>query len=99
MNLIIIAIIHIIVLYNILKIKKLKHGITFLRKDSNNEYLDILALNISVSIMFIIIFFSNQEVVLSRSSFFGFIIVTIIMVVAIQKSLQIYYKQKMLKKI
>lgn len=97
-NLIIMAMIHSIILFCILRLDKLKYGVAFLKKNIKNEYFDILILNISVNILFIIVIFANRELMISRSIFWEFIIFSIIMFITIQKSLQLYYKQKMLIK-
>lgn len=95
-NLMLMMIVHIIILYKILKINKIKYGISFLRQESQNSYLDLIILNISVSILFSIIILSNIDLIISRSLFIGFVIFVFIMFLTIQKSLQLYYKQKLL---
>lgn len=97
-SLLLIELLHAIILYGILKIKKIKYGITFLRKDKQNSYFDLLVLNISSCILFITIMIPNLEFLISRSFFAVFVIISIIMFITIQKSLQLYYKQKMLIK-
>ena len=95
-NFIIMAIIHLIILKSILQIKRLKYGISFLKNKSENEYMDIIVLGISISTLFSTIVFSNKELLVSRSLFLGFIMLVISMEITIQKSLQLYYKQKLL---
>lgn len=95
-NPILMMFIHLIILSRILKINKLKYGISFLNRKLENDYLDILILNISVSVIFSIILFTNFQLLLSKSLFFGLIIFAIVMFITIQKSLQLYYKQKLL---
>lgn len=97
-NLIFIMIIHITVLHFIFKIKRLKYGIITLKKNFNNSYIEMLILNISVGILFIGVIFSDKQLFLISNSFWIFIIFSIIMFITIQKSLQLYYKQKMLIK-
>ena len=95
-SLISIVIIHAIFLYFICKIKKFKNGLIFVQNSSNNEYLDIIILNISVIILFSAIVLANFEIKLTISFTIAFIIFSIIMFITIQKSLQLYYKQKLL---
>lgn len=97
-NLIFIMIIHITVLHFIFKIKRLKYGIITLKKNFNNSYIEMLILNISVGILFMGVIFSDKQLFLISNSFWIFIIFSIIMFITIQKSLQLYYKQKMLIK-
>ena len=97
-HLIMITILHMIMLYSILKIKKLKYGISFLRVKEQNESLDILALNMSAIALFSIIMFLDLNVIALRNVFTGTVLFTIIMFITIQKTFKLYYKQKLLEK-
>ena len=68
----------------------------FLRKDSKNQTFDILVFNISVIILFLVILFQNYDKLKTDMIGYGIIIFSIIMFITIQKSLQLYYKQKLL---
>lgn len=92
----VIVIIYAIFVYNFSKIKRFKKGFLFLENKLENEYFKITVLNISVIILFSIIILSNYSKALSNSIFLGIIIFSIIMFITIQKSLQLYYKQKLL---
>ena len=94
-NFIIITLIYSIILTNILKYKKIKYGIDFLDKNKNNNYFDILVLNISIIILFSLTVLINVETQLKRDRFTTLIIFSIIMFITIQKSLQLYYKQQL----
>ena len=98
LNLLVIIIIHIFILWRVMHIKRIKHGIAFLQNNNKYDSIDILVLNIGVGIVFINIFIANYEKISSRATFLGLIIFSIIMFITIQKSLQLYYKQKMLIK-
>lgn len=97
-NFIIIFTIYIIILNKILKLKKIKYGINFLRENKNNNFFDILILNISMIILFSFIAFINLENQFRGNTFVALIIFAIIMFITIQKSLQLYYKQKLQQK-
>ena len=97
-NMIIISIIHIIILFILFRFKRLKNGISFLKSNLKNEYFDILILNISIVIVFAFVLFTNSNNELTGSIFFIFVLLVFIMFITIQKSLQLYYKQKMLVK-
>lgn len=85
-----------IILFEILyRIKRLKNGITFLKNNENNEYLELLILNIAAILFLAITILSNVEIAVKRSVFIYTIIFAIIMFITIQKSLQLYYKQKL----
>lgn len=80
------------------QIKRIRNGITFLKKWKDDEYINLMLLNISSGILFIAVIISNyQEGVTSK---FGImlIIFAIVMFITIWKSLQLYYRQQMLER-
>ena len=79
-------------------IKRLSKGIGFLKKYKENEYIDILILNISSIVFLSFVTLMNFEENLKRALLMFIIIFSGIMFITIQKSLQFYYKQKMLVK-
>ena len=98
-NLFLITVIQFIILVLFWRIKRIRNGITFLKKWKNDEYINLLLLNISSAILFLIVIISNyQEGITSK---FGvmLIIFAIVMFITIWKSLQLYYKQQMLEKV
>lgn len=97
-NVLIIVICNMIILILGFKNKKIKYGIISLQNNLNNEYIELLILTISVGILFIGIIFSNKIIVSINNYFCIFIILGILMLITIQKSLQLYYKQQMLIK-
>ena len=86
---------YLIFIYVFIRIKRFKNGFAFLQKNTKNEYIDILVLDISIVIIFCIIIISNYDKLLTRGIVVGLIIFSIIMFITIQKSLQLYYKQKL----
>ena len=94
----IIIVIYFLFLFIISRIRKIKHGIAFLINNKDNEYFEILILNISATIFFCFIMISNLNIELIRSLFIYMVIFSGIMFITIQKSLQLYYKQRMLVK-
>ncbi len=95
---IIVLLIQIIPLILFWRIKRIRNGITFLKKWKDDEYVNLMLLNISSGILFIAVIISNyQEGVTSK---FGImlIIFAIIMFITIWKSLQLYYRHQMLEK-
>ena len=94
-GLILILIIYSILAYIISNIKRVNKGLIFLQSTVKNEYIDILILNIGIMILFCITMMSNYNIVSSNSFGFSFIILAAIMFITIQKSLQLYYKQKL----
>ena len=95
---IIVLLIQFILLILFWRIKRIHNGITFLKKWKDDEYINLMLLNISSGILFIAVIISNyQEGVTSK---FGImlIIFAIVMFITIWKSLQLYYRQQMLEK-
>ena len=93
---------YIIIIYTILmkfliKLKRLENGISFLKNKFKEEYLNLLILNAGTVILYFAIILSNYD---NDSVFYimigGVFLISIIMFITIQKSLQLYYKQKML---
>ena len=97
-NVIVILTIYTILFFYFLKIKRFEKGFAFLQLNLKNEYFDILILNISCVILFSIIILSNYGNKINRSLGFGLVVFAILMFMTIQKSLQLYYKQRMLVK-
>ncbi len=97
-NFIIIFTIYIILVNIIMKFKKTKYGITFLKEKRNNNFFDILILNISLIIIFSFSTFINLDIGVKLNTFIALVIFAIIMFITIQKSLQLYYKQKLQQK-
>ena len=79
------------------KMRKLKYGITFFKKNEHNECLGLLVLNVAGTLFFSFTLLSNINTNMDtlKSVFLYTIIFSIIMFITIQKSLQLYYKQKL----
>lgn len=97
-NFFIMQMIHIAILCALFKMKRFKYGISFLKKDEQNDHIDILILNISVTILFSIILLVDSNMILSRAVAPEIFTLALLMFITIQKSLQLYYKQKLLVK-
>ena len=99
-NLIIILIIQFCLIYGFFKIKRLKNGFDFLNKSSNNELVDIIMFSISVALIFITCIFSilfGVSIEERKTLFIALIILGLAMIVVIQKTITMYYKQKLLE--
>ena len=75
---------------------KIKNGFDFLNRSMNNDYFEILLFNISAIILFCFILIINYKTDITGRLLVVFMIFSIIMFITIQKSLQLYYKQKLL---
>ncbi len=95
-GLIVIVVMYAILVYNFCKVRRFKKGFLFLENKLENEYFSITIFNISVIILFIIIILSSYNFEITSKFGVGLIIFSIIMFITIQKSLQLYYKQKLL---
>lgn len=100
LNLCVTLIIEAIILILFFRIKRFKNGFSFLKNKANGEYLDIIMINVSSIIMLGYCLFGkgtgNGE--LAKQIMFPFIVLGIIMIIMIQKTLTLYYKQKLLEK-
>lgn len=97
-NIMVILTTFIILVFGFSKIKRFNKGLSFLKVKIKNDYFDILIINVSCVILFSITILSNYMVTVGRKLIMGLIIFVILMFVTIQKSLQLYYKQRMLVK-
>ena len=97
-NFVVIMVIYTLLLSLVLAIKKIKYGFSFLKKNRNNNFFDILILNISVIILFSFVSLVNLDLQFKGNTFVAVAIFSIIMFITIQKSLQLYYKQKLQQK-
>lgn len=93
-----IMIINIIFLVMLWKTKRIKNGIVFLKNRQNDEYLNLLLLIISSIILFLVVIIQNYQKGVTSKFGMVLIIFSILMFITIQKSLQLYYKHKMLVK-
>ncbi len=94
-GLILIIVIYSVLIFNLYKIQRFKKGLIFLQENKKNDYMDILILNVSVVVLFCTIILSSYDKIIGRKAYVSFIILSIIMFITIQKSLQLYYKQKL----
>lgn len=97
-NVIIMGIISILLLASIFKIRKFKYGLSFLKKNIQGEYMDILILNISISVLVFSVILTDSNIKSIRNIIVGLVLFSIIMFITIQKSLQLYYKHRLLIK-
>jgi len=92
----IIIIIYLMIMKLIMRIRKLKKGFIFLQ--DQDEYFGLLLLNVSMIILFLVVGLNNyQKYITSKIGIF-LILFAIAMFFTIQRSLQLYYKQKLLVK-
>lgn len=96
MTLFIIITIYFIIQQAIYKIRKFKRGLIFLHDKLEDEYFNLIIFNISVPMLLIAISLPNYKEKMTGSFIFALVLFSIIMFITIQKSLQMYYKQKLL---
>ncbi len=92
-----ILLIYSIIFIKLTKIKRLEYGIVFFRKNEDNEALGLVILNLSTVIFLIFAILTNLNITTAmiRPLFIYVIIFSIILFITIQKTLQLYYKQKL----
>ena len=89
--------IYIFIIFLFLKNTRIKKGIFFFKNKLENDFFNIIILNISIIILFSITILSNYDgIVIDRMAIL-FIVFSGMMFITIQRSLQLYYKQKLLK--
>lgn len=97
-DIMIIEIIYYIIIKNVMKIKRIKRGMSFFKTDLFNDYFVTLILNISVIIIFSIFLFRGTDRTENNIFGIGLTVVAVILFLTIKKSFELYYKQKLLIK-
>lgn len=95
LNVLLITVIEFILIYVLGKTKRIKNGLSFLKND--NVYINIAIINISSVLLLAYIIFGNYYGNLTRHIFFGFIILGGFMIIIIQETLILNYKQNIIK--
>lgn len=93
---ILIVLIQYVIIRNLFKIKRFSKGLSFLKDTDKGDYLDIIMINISAIVMLAYCLFGDFYGDVTKQIFLTFIVVSIIMIIMIQKTLTLYYKQKLL---
>ena len=96
-SLLFIILFHFLFIYFFFKKRRFKNGLAFLQPVNKSEYLDLLILNICVTLMFSFILITNYDKTFIVTLFITITVLSIIMFITIQKTLTLYYKQKLMK--
>lgn len=94
--LVFIIIIYCFLLYFGMNVKRLRNGFTFLNKKLQNQIFDFLMINLGAFMLILLVIWENSELSVNRQMFLTIAVVSILMLITIQKSFQVYYKQKLL---
>lgn len=97
-NLILILILETLMLLTFFRIKRFRNGFTFIQNSINYEYLNIIMITISAVVILVYSLFGCYYNMTRRLLMECFLILGIIMLIMIQKTLTLYYKQKLLSK-
>lgn len=81
-----------------LRNRRIKRGIIFLKEKIEDEYFNSIVINISIIILYLIIVFLSYDGIVIDKIFGGLVVFSILLFITIKKSLQLYYKQKLLIK-
>ncbi len=95
-DIILTLVIELFLLKLLLRVKRVKYGISFLKNPEENDYFGIIMLEISAFVIFAYCLFVNCDKEVSRDIFIIIITLVIIMGIMIQKTLTLHYKQKLL---
>ena len=102
-NLMIMLIMQIGLVYGFFKIRRFKNGFDFLRNKFNNDFADVIVANVGVIVILIYCLIGNYNENYDRevasNLVITFIIITIAMIITIQKVFMMYYKQNLMKRI
>lgn len=93
-----ISLVYFILLFRVMSLNKIKNGFSFLNKRNKNNFFDLLMINLSVIVLFCIVMLKNCDILLINQMAIFVVILSIIMLITIKKSFQVYYKQKLLMK-
>ena len=94
-NILLILLIEFILLVKIIRIRRFKYGLIFL-KNSSYEYFDIIVINISAVVILAYYLSGNYYGNLTKQIVICIILLGLMMIILIQKTLTLYYKQKLL---
>lgn len=92
----IVSCIETLIIIGFFNVKRFKKGFIFLREKINNEYASIIMINISAIAILAYYLYGNYYGILTTQLIICFVITGSIMIVLIQKTLTLYYKQKLL---
>lgn len=95
LNLLLILLIEFAILLRFMKIRKIKYGLTFLQ-NSSYEYFDIIMINISAVAILAYYLSGNYYGNLTKQIVICIVLLGLMMIILIQKTLTLYYKQKLL---
>lgn len=98
LDLLIVLLIELIIILIFFKIRRFTKGLDFLYNKSNNEYIEIIMINISCFMIFLYCILGADQENMTKRIFITLAILSIIMIIMIQKTLTLYYKQKLLSK-
>lgn len=97
LNLTIIVLIQFGLLQGFFKIKRFKNGFDFLYKKLNNDFTDVIMINISITVILTYCLLGTIVDEIRKNLVFAFVILGLTTLAIIQKTLKMYYKQKLLK--
>lgn len=98
LNLILILILETIILIVFFKVKRFRHGFKFLQNKVNYGFIDIIMINISAVLILAYYLYGNYYGNLTKQLSICIVLLGIIMLIMIQKTITLYYKQKLLAK-
>ena len=90
--------IYIILITLLLRVRKVKNGLIFFKDRIGDEYFNLIILNLSIIIISVTILSTNYKQNYTVNFLLTFVVFAFILFITIQKSLQLYYKQKLLEK-
>ncbi len=86
------------VCYKMFKIRRLSKGMQFLKEKINDEYLDVIMINVSVVVIFVYTLYTLYDVEGLKEVSIIFVFVAVIMFVMIRKVMKLAYSEQQLER-
>lgn len=84
--------------YRIFKIRRLSKGMQFLKEKINDEYLDVIMINVSIVVILVYILYTLYDVEVLKEVSIIFVFVAVIMFVMIRKVMKLAYSEQQLER-
>lgn len=97
-NFVLIFLIEALILIGFFNIKRFRKGFAFLKNEISNEYANVIMINVSTVVILAYYIFGNYYGNLTKQLLICLFVSSAIMIIMIQKTLTLYYKQKLLAK-
>lgn len=95
---IILSLINLMLISRFFKIKKFRNGFQFVKNKEKDDYFDTFVLIIGILVICMFIFMGNYSNINRQYLFFTFLLLSVILLMILQKTFTLYHKHKLLEK-